>query len=334
MYLRRAGIAAAGILSLPDPTLVNFNPEAFAAKLAAPDRRFVFASLDYSSRLHPALGLSSISLESQTEYLADLGADGLKMWLGKPSFQARVGLRLDSEEVAGVYRAAAARSLPVLIHVADPEIFWAKEGSRFGWTQTNQPDGPEAIPGFSELQRQAEAVLEGNPATTFIFPHLMFRTGDLEGFTEFMRRFPNALLDLSPGLYFYGDLHRRRRQAREFFSEFRSRILFGSDGMWFPPGHDYLPHLTIEENLKKTTRLLDFLQTDKELANPFEHTREELPFVEGLELGQDTMKMILAENFINHVGAAPRKCSGEVIGTYAEEVGRVRRHIAEGKARG
>ena len=324
-YLRRANVEAAGLISLPDARLVNFNPEVFAAKLAAPERFYLFASLDHSGRLNPGLGPTPPALGAQVEELAGLGADGIKMWLGKPSFQAAVGLRLDSPEVAGVYAAAAGAALPVLVHVADPQLFWRSSGSRFGWSGEGS-----TVPAFDELQRQAEAVLEANPGTTFIFPHLLFRTSDLSSFTSFMRRYPNATLDLSPGVYFYAELHRDRAAAQDFFDEFRLRILFGSDGMWFEPGHPYLPSISVEENLRKTSRLLEFLVTDNEIENPFEFSREELPSVRGLALSSPIVSLLTGENFRRLMTPSPRTCNADQVAAYAAGI-QFRRHaIARG----
>ncbi len=331
-YLTAIGAERAGIVSLPDRRFVNFNPEAFAAKLGARERLFVFGGFDYTAWFFPERKNGTPPLEAQVERLARLGADGIKMWAGKPPFQRELGFGLDDEVYSAAYEAAAALSLPIVLHVADPPEFWRTDRSRFGWSLGGASRSSASMPTYESLQRQAETILERHRKTLFIFPHLLFRAGDLESLSRFMGAHRNAYLDLSPGLYFYAELHRQHVRAVEFFGEFRERIIFGTDAMWFDRGHPYLPYLTVDENVAAARRLVDFLTSAKPLENPFAFSQEELPTLRGLALPDGVLRPIFSENFHRIVGTHPRKADEDAIAAYGEEIASLRRSIAEAES--
>lgn len=325
-FLTEIGIEGAGIVSLPDRLNVNFNPEALAAKLNAPDRFYVFGGFDYSRWLVPGIERSAPLPAAQVERMAELGMDGIKMWAGKPTFQAELGFGLDDAIYGPAFDAAGLHRMPIVIHVADPPQFWSSDQPRFGWRGA---DRGGTLPGFDRLQRQAVTILRRHRNTLFIFPHLLFRTGDLDAFSRFMNENENAYLDLSPGLYFYADLHRQRPRALRFFEEFKERVLFGTDAMWFEEGHPYLPALDVEENVTGARRLLDFLMTGNSIENPFALTRDEVPVLDGLELPAPVLDPILGGNFLRLVGDRPRAVDEGAVRSYIAEVEFLRTEISE-----
>ncbi len=271
-YLQQLSLDAVGIVSLPDPARTNYNPEAFGAKAALPESCYVFGGLDYERELGP-----------QVAELYALGADGIKLWDGKPSYQAHTGLAVDAPELLAVYREAGRLGLPVVQHVADPPVFW--QGATGGMNREVGIDysAPE-IPGFEELIGQAEHAVASVPECNFILPHLLFLAGDLERLDALLDRYANASLDLAPGLYYFGDLSARRDDARAFFEKHAGRIIFGTDAFWFPDTQTGLPQGGLERNLAGARRLMGFLETDAEMENPFEPGRAEQPRVAGLGL--------------------------------------------------
>jgi hypothetical protein len=273
-YLRQLSLDAVGIVSLPDPARTNYNPEAFGAKAALPESCYVFGGLDYGRKLGP-----------QVAELYALGADGIKLWDGKPSYQAHTGLAVDAPELLAVYREAGRLGLPVVQHVADPPVFW--QGATGGMNREVGIDysAPE-IPDFEELIGQAEHAVASVPECNFILPHLLFLAGDLERLDALLDRYANASLDLAPGLYYFGDLSARRDDARAFFEKHSGRIIFGTDAFWFPETQTGLPQGGLERNLAGARRLMTFLETGAEMENPFEPGREAQPQVAGLGLAR------------------------------------------------
>jgi predicted TIM-barrel fold metal-dependent hydrolase len=312
-YLADARVGRFALASLPDAHCIHFNPEVLYAKMRLGRRCYALGSFDYSARLHPGLFPSEeTDLAAQVERLRGLGFDGLKVFLGKPGFQRQVGWSLTEAPVARALERAAALGLPALIHVADPPVFW-----------TRGPLAGQQAPGFEELQAQALAVLDRHPRLKVIFAHLLMMAHDLPRLGGILAAHPNALLDLAPGLYFYGELHRRAAEAREFLLRFRSRVLFGSDGFWFCPDFDAFPYSSLAENLQRTRRLADFLATDRELDNPFPYTREEQPRLRGLGLarsreGRRALRAILRDNFRRLFPGRPAALDPEACARYAE----------------
>jgi predicted TIM-barrel fold metal-dependent hydrolase len=324
--LAEARVGRFAAVSLPDAERINFNPEALYAKLRLGRRCFALGSFDYSARLYPGrFPGEEPDLVAQVDRLRELGFDGLKLFLGKPDFQRQVGWSLTEEPVARALERASALGLPALIHVADPPVFWTR-GTLAG----------QQAPGYEELQAQALAVLDRHPRLTVIFAHLLMMAHDLPRLGGILAAHPNALLDLAPGLYFYGELDRRAAEAREFLIRFRSRVLFGSDGFWFGPDYDAFPYSGPAENLQRARRLADFLATERELENPFPYTREERPRLRGLGLarsaeGRRALRSIFRNNFRRLFPGRPAPVDPQACARYAGELGERVARLAGGR---
>ncbi|MBN2552723.1 MAG: amidohydrolase family protein, partial [Spirochaetales bacterium] len=251
----------------------------------------------------------------------ELGFDGLKIFLGKPSFQSQLGLRLDDPPLIEAFRRAESLGMPVLIHVADPLIFWSHRSVPGfvppGWEQALADGG--GIPSFEDLQQQALEVLRACPDLTVIFPHLLFLAQDLSRLAGILDAHPGAHLDLAPGLYFYHELDRQRDAAREFFARYRRRILFGTDAFWFPEWFSEFPRASVEDNLARGRCLLDFLEGEGEQDNPFVPTRRIRKTVRGLGLGAEIMRRIRTDNFRDLYPAAPRRIQADAALPYLED---------------
>ncbi|MFP4566147.1 MAG: hypothetical protein ACLFNX_06555 [Spirochaetaceae bacterium] len=318
-YMRRLSLDAVGIVSLPDPARTNYNPEAFGAKAALPEKCYVFAGLDYSRELG-----------SQVAELHALGADGIKLWDGKPSYQAHTGLAVDAPELLSVYREAGRLGLPVLQHVADPPVLW--RGASGGMNREVGIDysAPE-IPGFEELIGQAERAVSSVPECRFILPHLLFLAGDLDRLDALLDRHGHVSVDLAPGLYYFGDLAARPDDARAFFEKHAGRIIFGTDAFWFPDTQTGLPRGGLERNLAGARRLMSFLERTEEMENPFEPGREERPRVAGLGLsegagateagaaGAAVLDAVYGAAFTALLGAQPRPLDRRRLAAYLAE---------------
>ena len=328
-YLADARVERLAAVSLPDPQRVNFNPEVLFAKLQLGSRCWGFGSLDYSARFCPQRFPGEIlDLAAQVACLQKLGFDGLKLFLGKPGFQERVGLRLDDPPVTQALERAAALDLPALVHVADPPVFWTR-GPLAGGT------GPT----YEDLQAQALSVLDEHPALTVIFPHLLMMAHDLPRLAGILSTHPGARLDLAPGLYFYGELARKADEAREFLLRFSDRLLFGTDGLWFEADYEAFPPASLVGNLERASRLVDFLSGTRETDNPFPYSREERPTVRGLGLGgspagRRALRGILRENFRALFPGAPAAVDPAEAARYAEEIAERRDRLRGGERPG
>jgi hypothetical protein len=317
-YLRSIGAERMCMLSLPVKQRVNFNPEVLFAKAHLGPACYGLASFDYSPLFRrrsgyggDAGGRADLDLSGQVERFGELGFDGLKIFLGKPSFQSELGLKLDDPEVLAALKRAESLKMPVLIHIADPLVFWSYRSIPGfippGWEQAAKSGGePGAIPGYEELQRQALEVLRACPELTVVFPHLLSMGQDLSRLAQILDAYPRAYLDLAPGLYFYCELDRQREEARAFFSLFAKRILFGTDAFWFPRWFTEFPYATVEDNLARGRYLLRFLETEQNIDNPFVPTQRVQKRVRGLGLSDDVVQTLCVGSFEDVYPPAPR----------------------------
>jgi len=205
-YCREIGAEKICVLSLPVKRRINFNPEILFAKARLGPSCYGLASFDYGSRFHSQLsgggraGLDSsgrdragLDLPGQVERFQQLGFDGLKIFLGKPSFQSELGLKLNDIEILEALKRAESLGMPVLIHIADPLIFWSYESVPGfippGWEQAATSGGGfGGIFSYEELQYQAIEVLRACPDLTVIFPHLLSMGQDLSRLSEILEK--------------------------------------------------------------------------------------------------------------------------------------------------
>jgi len=336
-YRPEIGAEKICVLSLPVKRRINFNPEILFAKAHLGSNCYGLASFDYSPLFYPRSrdpgrsggagaggDRADLDLPGQVERFRELGFDGLKIFLGKPSFQRELGLKLNDSEVLEALKRAESLQMPVLIHIADPLIFWSYQSIPGfippGWEQAVKSGGGSGgIPSYEELQRQGVEVLEACPDLTVIFPHLLSMGQDLSRLAGILEKYPRVYLDLAPGLYFYYELDRQRNEAREFFARFAKRILFGTDAFWFPDWFSEFPRASVEDNLKRGRHLLRFLASEKQLDNPFVPTRRIQKQVRGLGLDPDIMRRIRAENFLELYPPAPRELDHDACLGYLDD---------------
>jgi predicted TIM-barrel fold metal-dependent hydrolase len=332
LYCRELGAQKICLLSLPLKQRINFNPEVLFAKAHMGSTCHGLASFDYSPLFSGISGAepggtgnpepAALDLPGQVEKFRELGFDGLKIFLGKPSFQSQLGLRLDDPQLIETFKRAESLEMPVLIHVADPLIFWSYESVPGfippGWEQA-LAEGGGGIPAYEDLQTQALEVLRACPDLTVIFPHLLSMGQDIPRLAGILETYPGAYLDLAPGLYFYHELDRQREAAREFFTRFRQRILFGTDAFWFPRWFTEFPYASVQDNLNRARHLLGFLETEEIFDNPFVPTKRIQKQVRGLGLDAEVMSRICVTNFMELYPIAPRRVQPEACRGYLDE---------------
>ncbi|MCF7953636.1 MAG: amidohydrolase [Spirochaetales bacterium] len=310
IYVESLQLDAIGLMSLPTAgtgeygdAIVNFNPEVLAASSVLAARGTIapaFGSLDNRCRLcSPAEGGERWNPARQIQEMREAGFQGVKLWEGKPELQRRLSLFLDDPLLCKAYREAGSANMPVLIHIADPPIFWTQEEVLCSYVNRNVPD-------FEELMRQAGAICKCAPNTHFIFPHLLFLAGSLDRLAGFLNQYENASVDLAPGLYMYPALgaangsgkplsEQQYAAAREFFSNYNTRILFGTDSLFLGPEFELLPPHSLEDNCDCYETLLRFLTHTTVSNNPFSPLPDVRNIV-GLGLGAETIRLIIYGN--------------------------------------
>jgi len=162
-----------------------------------------------------------------------LGARGLKITkeLGLRFVDATGSLlRIDDRRLDPIWRHAAERGLPILIHVSDPVGFFLPVDQNNEHYQTLQEFPSWSFYGsrFSkvELLEQRNTVMARFPQTTFILPHVANLPEDLGAVARLLDAFPNVYIDFSARI---DELGRQPFRSRDFFIAYQDRILFGTD---------------------------------------------------------------------------------------------------------
>jgi len=176
--------------------------------------------------------------------LKDEGIKGLKFWktVGlKIKGKDGTYLRPDSERLKVIWEVAAELDMPVLFHIADPVAFFKpidEKNERFE-ELTVHPDwsfcGNEFYT-FDELMEMQERLLEQNPKTRFVIPHMGSFCENLKKVSEWLTKYQNMYIDTADRI---AEIGRQPYTSREFFIKHQDRILFGTD--FWPEQYDKHP---------------------------------------------------------------------------------------------
>ncbi|MGE5558674.1 MAG: amidohydrolase family protein [Bacillota bacterium] len=162
------------------------------------------------------------------------GIRGIKLWkmisLGQKDKTGRY-IRIDDKRLKPIWDTAAELGIPVLIHIADPIAFF-KEADQYNerfeelaWNPDWSFSGPQFYK-FHELMDMQEAMLAGNPQTTFVIAHAGSAAEDLKFVGGCLDKYPNMHIDIAARI---AELGRQPYTAREFLIKYQDRVLFGTD---------------------------------------------------------------------------------------------------------
>jgi uncharacterized protein len=213
---------------------------AMIAASPAPDRMVVFANPDFSDIDVPGYGRRAAA---RLEADVAAGARGLKIFknLGLSVKRAN-GLRVpvDDPELDPLWDACARLAVPVLIHTGEPAPFFDPvDVTNERWLelqvhpQRRRPAG--AFPAFEALMTERNRLFTKHRGTTFIAAHMGFHANDLQRLGRMLDAMPNVYVETGAIL---AELGRQPRFAREFFTKYQDRVLFGKDS-WAPPEYPY-----------------------------------------------------------------------------------------------
>jgi predicted TIM-barrel fold metal-dependent hydrolase len=210
-------------------------------QVAFPDRVAVFAGLDYD-----AWATDAAFGETEAAALRDSAARdarGLKVWklLGLRASDTRGRLvAVDDPRLDPLWSAAADLDLPIVIHIADPIAFfepldptnerWEELHANPDWhfwptRPANERDAP-GFPPFDELLAAFGRLIARHPRTAFVGAHVGCAAEDLALVARLLDDNPNFNVDIAARI---AELGRQPYTAREFFTRYADRILFGTD---------------------------------------------------------------------------------------------------------
>lgn len=220
-----------------------------------PDRFVVFAQMDWSKIDDPDF---SKKMVAQLGDAVRRGARGLKIlkdWgLGVKDKSGKL-VAIDDPRMDPVWEECGRLKIPVAIHSTDPEAFFTPtdaKNERYEELMHNPSwsfYGP-GIPNKLVLLEQRNHVFAKHPNTTFIALHVANWPENLDAVSDWLRKYPNMYVEFGAR---QAELGRQPRRARQFFTEFQDRILFGSDAepvpemysnyfRWLETEDEYFPY--------------------------------------------------------------------------------------------
>jgi predicted TIM-barrel fold metal-dependent hydrolase len=212
---------------------------ALIAASPAPDRMVVFANLDFEDIDEPGYGRRAAA---RLEADVAAGARGLKIFKNLGLSVKRAGARvpLDDPELDPVWQACARLKIPVLMHTGEPAPFFDPvDPANERWLELQvHPERRRpspAFPPFEALTAERDRLFTRHRGTTFIAAHMGFHANDLARLGRMLDAMPNVYVETGAIL---AELGRQPRYAREFFTRYQDRVLFGKDS-WTPSEYPY-----------------------------------------------------------------------------------------------
>ena len=200
-----------------------------------PKRFIVFANVEFDKVGETGWGeRAAQKLEEDVKN----GANGLKIYknLGF-SVKDVEGKRVtvDDPRLGPVWKKSGELKIPVLIHTADPKSFWdPMDANNERWLELSthpnrKKDATNPAP-WDTLMAEQHRLFQKNPGTTFIAAHFGWYPNDLQKLGQLLDEMPNVVVEFGAVI---AELGRQPRTAKQFFTKYQDRILFGKDS-WVP----------------------------------------------------------------------------------------------------
>lgn len=200
-----------------------------------PNRFIVFANVNFKG-----VGEEGWSEKAAKQLDEDVknGANGLKIYksLGF-SINDINGKRVtvDDPRLDLIWKKAGELKIPVLIHTADPKPFWAPlDENNERWlelaTHAGRKKNDNNPAPWDTLIAEQHRLFKKHPGTTFIAAHFGWYANDLAKLGKLLDEMPNVVVEFGAVI---AELGRQPRMAKQFFTKYQDRILFGKDS-WMP----------------------------------------------------------------------------------------------------
>ena len=202
-----------------------------AMKGRYPDRFVVFANLSFDDLNEPGYGeRAAARLAEDVKH----GAQGLKIFknLGMDlKYRNGERVKVDDPVFNPVWAKCAELKIPVLIHIAEPAVFFEPiDRHNERWLELKQfprrARPPEQYPSFETLMTERNNIFAKHPKTNFIVAHLAWHGNDLDRLGRLFDKYPNVYADNAAVL---AELGRQPYSAHDFLVRYQDRILFGKD---------------------------------------------------------------------------------------------------------
>ncbi len=246
----------------------------------------VFGGLYYDKDINNGI----LPYKEQAELLLAMGCNGIKFLDMKPNYQLYCGCTCDDPVYDELYDYLEEHHVPTVTHVADPANFWddtdvPEYRKKLGWCYADPKFlTREAI--YACLLRR----LEKNPTLNFSIAHFGFMSDDIPLCKKLLDTYPGVTFDLAPGWEIFVDFAKDNDRWKDFFEEYSSRILYGTDT---EPGGDPKRIAALQQTM------IDFVSRD---SNKFPIPVKPDAFMRGLSLSEPAKQNILHDNYFRFVG--------------------------------
>jgi len=200
-----------------------------------PNRFILFANIEFNGI--GSKGWTENAVKQLEEDVKN-GANGLKIFknLGftvKDTEGKRV--TVDDSRLDAIWQKCGELKIPVLIHTADPKSFWDEtDEHNERWleivTHPNRKRGDTNPAPFEQLIEEQHHIFRKHSRTTFIAAHFGWYPNDLGKLGRLLDSLPNVMVEFGAVI---AELGRQPIMAKQFFTKYQDRILFGKDS-WVP----------------------------------------------------------------------------------------------------
>jgi uncharacterized protein len=200
-----------------------------------PKRFIVFANVDFKRVGEQGWGEKAAK---QLEEDVKNGANGLKIYKNLGFSATDINgkrLTVDDPRLDPVWEKAGELKIPVLIHTADPKSFWdPMDANNERWlelsTHPNRKRDANNPAPWDTLIAEQHRLFRKHRATTFIAAHFGWYPNDLQKLGQLLDELPNVVVEFGAVI---AELGRQPKAAKQFFTKYQNRILFGKDS-WVP----------------------------------------------------------------------------------------------------
>ena len=307
-FMDRSGIDQANLVLVPSRQRLTAVPDAMMAKAEYPGRFWVFTSLDVSEYYRHGREIGKY-MAAFVKRMRKLGCDGLKIIEGKPNMRKIMPFPdFDSPAWEPLWAYAEESGLPILWHVNDPESCWGREEDAPRHIRLGKELYDQSYVNNEEQYRQVLAVLDRHPNIKVIFAHLFFFSAQLPRLAEILDKYPNIMVDITPGLEIYVNLSENLEEGRAFFEKYRDRIVYGTDIAARCVMADGQAPFSRREAAARMD-LIDALfdpATDRVMREDGAYLVNTDDFTQhGFALSQEALDKIYGGNFLRFVGGEP-----------------------------
>ena len=200
-----------------------------------PNRFIVFANVDFDG-----VGSNGWAERAAKQLKEDVknGANGLKIFKNLGFSVKDVNgkrVTVDDPRLDPVWKKAGELKIPVLIHTADPKSFWdPMDSMNERWLELathpyRKKSNTDPAP-WDTLIAEQHRMFRKHPHTTFIAAHFGWYANNLARLSQLLDEMPNVVVEFGAVI---AELGRQPRMAKQFFTKYQDRILFGKDS-WAP----------------------------------------------------------------------------------------------------